>query len=378
MKGRGVVEPNPMVGCVLVKGGDGGGVIGDGHHVRVGGAHAEPTALADCAARGNDPRGATAYVTLEPCCHTNKRTPPCVPALLRAGVARVVLGAIDPNPDVDGKGIAQLRAAGVEVVTGVLEAECRQLLAPFTALTTYRRPYVTLKWAQSADGLIAGQGGARRQISSVEASAVVHRLRARCDAILVGGATVRADDPLLTARAQAPTVDAAGRPVTGPPTTGDTATPPAKRPLLRCVLTAGGAVPRSARLLNTPEAGRVVVYSSSRVTDGASAEVETVVVGGWGEVLRDLAGRGVAHLLVESGGRLAGEMIAAGIADRLWVISSPKPLNEPGVPATSEPDWPVTASRRLGPDTLTERLNPRSEVFFASEPSADLLQLAPA
>src|SRR4051812_44360191 len=153
MNGRGAVEPNPMVGCVIVKDGR---VIGEGYHERFGGPHAEPNALASCT---ESPAGATAYVTLEPCCHTNKKTPPGTPRLIEAKLARVVIGCLDPNPDVDGKGVAMLRAAGIDVDAPALEAEAKQLIAPFLARTRYHWPYVTLKWAQSADGKIAGPGG---------------------------------------------------------------------------------------------------------------------------------------------------------------------------------------------------------------------------
>src|SRR5688500_10608277 len=135
MNGRGCVEPNPMVGCVIVKNGPStslgpGRVIGEGYHQQFGGPHAEPNALAACT---ESPQGATVYVTLEPCCHTDKKTPPCVPKLIEAKVARVVIGCLDPNPSVNGEGAALLRAAGIEVVARLLEAECRQLIAPFIA-----------------------------------------------------------------------------------------------------------------------------------------------------------------------------------------------------------------------------------------------------
>src|SRR5437763_505869 len=142
MNGRGRVEPNPMVGCVIVKNNR---VIGEGYHQQFGGPHAEPNALANCV---ESPHGATAYVTLEPCCHANKKTPPCTPRLIAAKIARVVIGCLDPNPDVNGQGVAMLRAAGVMVEGPVLESEAKQLIAPFIATTRYRRPYVTLKWAQ--------------------------------------------------------------------------------------------------------------------------------------------------------------------------------------------------------------------------------------
>src|SRR3954471_11125068 len=129
MNGRGRVEPNPMVGCVLVKNGR---VIGEGYHAQFGGPHAEPEALASCT---ESPTGATAYVTLEPCCHTNKKTPPCTPRLIEAKIARVVIGCLDPNPDVNGKGVAMLRAAGIQVDGPVLEPISKQLIAPFLART---------------------------------------------------------------------------------------------------------------------------------------------------------------------------------------------------------------------------------------------------
>jgi diaminohydroxyphosphoribosylaminopyrimidine deaminase/5-amino-6-(5-phosphoribosylamino)uracil reductase len=159
MNGRGAVEPNPMVGCVIVKDGQ---VIGEAYHAHFGGPHAEPLALA-CA---KSPEGATAYVTLEPCCHTNKKTPPCVPKLIEAKLARVVIGTLDPNPEVNGKGVAMLRAAGIQVDGPALEDEARQLNAAFIKGTLHQRPYVTVKWAQSADGKVAGPGGQRVWISN--------------------------------------------------------------------------------------------------------------------------------------------------------------------------------------------------------------------
>ena len=150
MNGRGGVEPNPMVGCVVVKDGR---VIGEGYHGQFGGPHAEPTALDACT---ESPTGATAYVTLEPCCHTDKKTPPCAPRLVREGIARVVVGCLDPNPKVNGNGVRLLRDACVRVDGPVLEAECKQLIAAFLKRVGGRRPYVTVKWAESADGKVGG------------------------------------------------------------------------------------------------------------------------------------------------------------------------------------------------------------------------------
>src|SRR4051794_35005175 len=189
MNGRGRVEPNPMVGCVIVKNGS---TIGEGYHREFGGPHAEPNALASCA---ESPEGATAYVTLEPCCHTNKKTPPCTPRLIEAKIARVVVGRLDPNPDVNGKGLEMLRAAGIQVdrAPDELESEANQLVAPFFGHTVFHRPYITLKWAQTADGKVSGAGGARLQISNDGATRAVHWLRGRSDAILVGVNTLLTD-----------------------------------------------------------------------------------------------------------------------------------------------------------------------------------------
>ena len=159
MLGRGGVEPNPMVGCVLAKRDR---IIGEGYHARHGGPHAEPNALASCT---ESPSGATAYVTLEPCCHTNKLTPPCTPRLIAAGISRVVIGCLDPNPDVNGNGVRMLREAGITVDGPVLEASCKQLIAPFIKRVMGLGPYLTMKWAESADGKVAGPGGVRTQIS---------------------------------------------------------------------------------------------------------------------------------------------------------------------------------------------------------------------
>jgi diaminohydroxyphosphoribosylaminopyrimidine deaminase / 5-amino-6-(5-phosphoribosylamino)uracil reductase len=160
MRGRGRVEPNPMVGCVIVRDGR---VIGEGFHEQFGGPHAEVNALAACT---ESTEGATAYVTLEPCCHTNKKTPPCTPRVIEAKLGRVVVGSVDPNPDVNGRGLDQLRAAGIQVTQGVLDESAKQLLAPFIARVVYDRPYVTLKWAETADGKVAGAAGQRLNISN--------------------------------------------------------------------------------------------------------------------------------------------------------------------------------------------------------------------
>lgn len=199
-KGAGWVDPNPLVGCVIARGSE---VLGEGYHTRFGCPHAEREALADCAARGNDPEGATVYVTLEPCSHFGK-TPPCCDALIEAGVARVVVGSSDPNPLVAGRGAKALRTAGIEVDEGILQEACDALNAPFFHHVTTGSPYVVAKFASTLDGRIATRTGASQWITGRAARARVHEDRARYAAIMVGVGTVIADDPRLSARVEDP------------------------------------------------------------------------------------------------------------------------------------------------------------------------------
>ena len=368
MNGRGHVEPNPMVGCVLVKDGR---VIGEGFHAQFGGPHAEPTALAACT---ESPQGATAYVTLEPCCHTNKKTPPCTPALVEAKLARVVVGSVDPNPDVNGKGLEQLRAAGIAVTQGVLEESAKQLLAPFIGRVVYDRPYVTLKWAETSDGKVAGPRGERLQISNERSMRAVHALRAASDAVLVGINTVLNDDPMLTAR------DAAGAKL------------PEARRLIRAVLDARLRIPMSSRLVRTARQSRVFVHFDRFLVDAErekvkalrDAGVESFIAGSThaglrlDEVLNNLAGFDVTHVLVEPGPTLARSFFDSGnLADRVWLIVSPTRAADVasiagvGVPA----HYVKTGEFDLDGDRLIEFLNPASPLFFNAELSADFVRL---
>lgn len=370
--GRGLVEPNPMVGCVIVKHNR---IIGQGYHQRFGQPHAEPNALANCVENGETPNGATAYVTLEPCCHTNKKTPPCVPALIAARLARIVVGCPDPNPEVSGRGIDQLRSAGLQVDVGTLEAECQQLIAPFIAHIVHHRPYVTLKWAQSADGKVAGAGGQRVQISNEHSMRVVHELRSRSDAILVGINTVLADDPLLTARHVEH-----------------------HRPMIRCVLdtnlritdAVSPAGEPTLRLLNTRQFGDVWVLCAEdayhrqpqkhRWLEHVHANVHGVprnpdATLSLSHVLRHLDYLRITHLLVEPGPTLARSFLSSGLADRVWIFGSPKTIDAPTAPSAVTVPYPPAASVELAGDVLTEYLNPHSPVFFANEPSADFLRI---
>lgn len=360
MNGRGRVEPNPMVGCVIVRDGQ---VIGEGYHGRFGGPHAEPIALDAC---GGDCRGATVYVTLEPCCHTNKKTPPCAPRMIEAVVKRVVIGCLDPNPNVDGRGARMLREAGVEVVGPVLENECKQLNAAFFKGTLQAQPYVTLKWAESSDGKVAGAGGKRSQISNDRAMQVVHEMRAHSDTILVGVNTVLSDDPQLTVR----NVEIF-------------------RPLNRAILDSNLRLPAESMLARTG-AGEVVVFCSRQTFRESPRVAELEALGlkvnptrsiepgrlALEDVLFDLDDKG-QHVLVEPGPTLARSFFEQNLCDRLWVIRSPNPIEQPTAPAapTIPAHYVKTAQVNLDGDVLMEYLNPQSPVYFAPRASADVAGL---
>lgn len=365
MNGRGAVEPNPMVGCVIVS--PDGRVIGEGWHERFGGPHAEPTALAACAAAGHSPAGATAYVTLEPCCHTNKKTPPCAPRLIEAGIRRVVVACLDPNPDVDGNGVAMLEAGGVVIDGPVLEGEAKQLIAPFLGRVVHQRPYVTLKWAESADGKVAGPGGRRAQISNPASTRLVHELRGRCDAILVGIRTALADDPLLTARG-----------VREP------------RPLTRAVVDPNLRLPADSQLVATADQSPVVVYCGDEAYEIRRDRREALLAAGvdvvplsvfpaglihMSHLVEEMGRRRATHLLVEGGPTIHRQFMDAGLADRVWVFRSPGRIGDETAPAAAPvpADFVVTGEFDLDGDRLTEYLDPRSHLYFGPYPSADLV-----
>lgn len=352
--GRGRVEPNPAVGCVITRDRS---ILGEGFHAEFGSAHAEPTALVDCR---ESPAGGTAYVTLEPCSHTNKKTPPCVPRLIEAKLARVVVGCLDPNPQVNGRGVEMLRQAGIIVDTPCLESACRQLIAPFVARLILNRPYITLKWAQSADGKIAGPGGARTRISNQRSHAVVHALRGRSDAILVGINTVLNDDPLLTARG-----------VHDP------------RPLLRMVVDTSLRI-RPASQLALTAAGDVLVFhaaTAARPDVLRSSGITCIPVAEehpgrlrLDQVIAALEPWSPTHLLVEPGPTLAQSFFESGLVDRVWVIRAPMTIGAKDAPAapTLPKNYVKTGEIELDDDRLGEYLNPQSQTFVTAEPSADL------
>ncbi len=303
----GSTAPNPAVGCVLVRDGR---VVGEGATRPAGGPHAEIVALA---AAGADARGATAYVTLEPCDHTG-RTGPCSQALIDAGVGRVVCAVLDPNP-IAGSGLERLRAAGIEVEVGVLEAEARAANRGFFARMTRGRPWVCSKLAASLDGRTALANGNSQWITGPDARTDVHRFRARTGAILTGIGTVLADDPQLTAR------------------------PSAGREPLRAVVDARLATPPTARLLAPP--GAVVLFTTAgaaavdawRARVAAPDRVGVVRVGGGVrcdlvEVLSHLAAGDINDVWVEAGPRLNGALLDQGLIDELVLYLAPHLLGD--------------------------------------------------
>jgi diaminohydroxyphosphoribosylaminopyrimidine deaminase/5-amino-6-(5-phosphoribosylamino)uracil reductase len=293
-RGRGHVEPNPMVGAVVVRD---GAAVGEGWHQRFGQAHAEVHALSQA---GDKAKGATLYVTLEPCSHTGK-TPPCVEAILRAGIRRVVAAMVDPFPDVAGRGIAQLRDAGVEVVVGVGEAQSRRLNAPYLTLIAKSRPYVHAKWAMTLDGKIATHAGRSKWISSEESRRRGHELRGTMDAIIVGAGTVRADDPMLTARPAGP------------------------RTALRIVLSTEGHLPKDCKLVQTAREFPVAIAGPRIKHPGQfeSLGCEVLAVDSISTLLTELARRGFTNVMVEGGSGVLGSFNDEDLIDEVHVFLAP-------------------------------------------------------
>jgi diaminohydroxyphosphoribosylaminopyrimidine deaminase/5-amino-6-(5-phosphoribosylamino)uracil reductase len=318
-RGRGRVEPNPMVGCVLVKDGL---EIGRGFHEHYGGPHAEVQAIDDAKTRNETTSGATAYVTLEPCSHFGK-TPPCADALVEAHVARVVVAMIDPHDRVAGRGVERLREAGIEVTLGVCEPQARRLNEPFIKRVTTGLPWVTAKWASTLDGKVATHTGHSKWISSPASRRFVHELRARVDAIMVGVGTVLADDPQLTAR-DVEIKRVARRVVVDP----ELRTP---APSQLALGSAPGEPPVTFAL------GREVYDGPmQRVKDYAEHGIELMPLARRENqylelepLLRHLAdAHNATNVLVEGGAALIGSMVAQGLVDQVLAFVAPKLLGD--------------------------------------------------
>jgi diaminohydroxyphosphoribosylaminopyrimidine deaminase / 5-amino-6-(5-phosphoribosylamino)uracil reductase len=344
-RGLGRTWPNPAVGAVVVKDGV---VLGRGWTQPGGRPHAEPVALAQA---GEAARGATLYVTLEPCSHVGK-SPPCADAVIAAGIARVVSAIEDPNPEVAGQGHAKLRGAGIKVDVGLMAEEAARAHAGHFRRIRDRRPYVIAKLAVSADDKIAGPGHKTVAITGELTNARTHLLRAQCDAILVGIGTVLADDPLLTCRL--PGMEA--------------------RSPVRVVLDRRLRIPPKSRLVhsarNTPlwvMASELAEAPAAAILGANGAQVirlGSVSQGGLDlrEVLRVLAERGITRLLVEGGSRVASSFVSAGLADEFLLLRGEGTIGADGVVAlgalplsaiTRSPAFRVRASESIGQDTLT-------------------------
>jgi diaminohydroxyphosphoribosylaminopyrimidine deaminase/5-amino-6-(5-phosphoribosylamino)uracil reductase len=302
-RGRGTVEPNPLVGAVLVRDGE---LVGEGWHQAYGEAHAEIHAIAAAAGAARD---ATLYVTLEPCCHHGKTTP-CTDAIVRAGISRVVAAMTDPFPQVAGRGAAVLRAAGVGVDVGLGEREARRLNAPYLKLLATAKPYVHAKWAMSLDGKIATRAGNSKWISGEESRRRVHELRGRMDAIVIGANTALRDDPTLTVR------------------------PPGPRTPARIVLGEADALRVESRLLTTVEEAPLMLVAATDPHDSdvkrlKEAGCELLVIRGDDEsrraqnLLTELGRRRLTNILVEGGSQILGSFHDAGAIDEVHVFIAP-------------------------------------------------------
>ncbi|MBW3550463.1 MAG: bifunctional diaminohydroxyphosphoribosylaminopyrimidine deaminase/5-amino-6-(5-phosphoribosylamino)uracil reductase RibD [Proteobacteria bacterium] len=339
-RGAYTTKPNPMVGCVLAHGAE---VIGEGFHARAGQPHAEVHALQ---AAGERAHGATAYVTLEPCAHTG-RTGPCTDALIAAGVGRVVAAMRDPFPQVDGAGFDRLRAAGIEVASGLMELQARTLNRGYLSRLVRGRPWVRVKLATSLDGRSALANGDSKWISGEASRLDVQRWRARAGAILTGAGTVLADDPSLTVRLDEDTADSA-RDFVAP---------------LRVVLDAGLATVARGRVREGDAPTLYVHAPDTKVGRGLDAQTAVVEVHGsrfdLAAVLKLLAARGVNEVQVEAGATLAGAFLAAGLVDELLLYVAPVLLGSQARPLFDGLDiasmaermrLQIVETRRIGED----------------------------
>jgi diaminohydroxyphosphoribosylaminopyrimidine deaminase/5-amino-6-(5-phosphoribosylamino)uracil reductase len=330
-RGRGAVEPNPMVGCVIARDGR---VVGEGYHRKFGDDHAEVEAIR---AAGSDVSGATVYVTLEPCSHFGK-TPPCADTLIRAGVKRVMAAMGDPGPHVHGKGFRKLRRAGIGVACGLMEQEARRLNGAYLKRVACGRPWVILKWAQSLDGKIATRTGDSQWISSEKSRRRVHRIRGCVDAIIVGVGTVVADDPELTCRF--------GR---------------RRRIATRVVLDPKLRTPMTARVVATGADVPTILVAgvqAARSPKAKKIESNSVEVLGipsrrsgldLGRLLDKLGRRGMSNVLVEGGAKTVSAFIESGLADEALVFVSRRIIGGEDAPSAVGGRGPAHVAKALVP-----------------------------
>jgi diaminohydroxyphosphoribosylaminopyrimidine deaminase / 5-amino-6-(5-phosphoribosylamino)uracil reductase len=338
-KASGQTAPNPLVGAVIVQGGQ---IVGEGFHPKAGQPHAEVFALR---AAGEQARGATIYVNLEPCSHYG-RTPPCADALIAAGIAKAVVGMVDPNPKVAGTGIQRLREAGIEVIVGVEAAACRELNEGFIHRMLYQRPLGILKYAMTLDGKIAATGGHSAWVTAPESRTLVHQLRSSCDAVIVGGNTVRRDNPLLTSHRQG------------------THNP------LRVVMSRSLDLPSQAQLWQTVEVPTLVMTSDSapplkrQMLEQQGVEVLALPKLTPAAVMNLLYEKGFLSVLWECGGTLAAKAIADGAVQKILAFIAPKIIGGADAPSpvgdlgftqmTQALKLEGVRWRSIGPDFLIE------------------------
>jgi diaminohydroxyphosphoribosylaminopyrimidine deaminase / 5-amino-6-(5-phosphoribosylamino)uracil reductase len=315
-RGLGAVEPNPAVGAVIVD--DQLRLVGEGYHEQIGGPHAEVQALRQAGERA---RGGTLFVTLEPCCHTG-RTPPCTRAVIAAGILRVVVGVQDPAPHANGRGLSELRSAGIDVEVGLLADVASRLIAPFAKRVSTGLPYVHAKWAMTLDGRIATRNGDSQWISNERARQIVHDLRGRMDAIVVGSRTATIDDPLLTAR------------------------PPGPRTAVRIVFDSRAELPLTSRLVQTARDAPLLIAAHQSADPGrvaalaaTGAEVLTLPAADGGgrpdprALLEELGRREMTNVLVEGGGGLLGALFDRRLVDECHVFIASKIVGGGEAPA---------------------------------------------
>lgn len=304
-KGAGYVSPNPLVGCVITKNNE---VVATGYHKCFGGPHAEKVALRRA---GQNARGATMYVNLEPCCHTNKKTPPCVPEIVSSGIKNVVVSMKDPNPSVNGKGIKLLRSKGINVKVGILEQEAKKLNKFYMKYITKKLPYVILKYAMSFDGKIATKNGDSKWISSEKSRDFVHKLRSEVDAVLVGVNTIVKDNSELTAHGKG-------------------------RNPIRIVIDPELRIPMNSKILKTKFAQTIIVTSKMRKTEKKLERMNRrnlkVVCFNtskngkirFKQIAKCLAKMNIASILVEGGGETNALALNSGIVDEIMMFIAPK------------------------------------------------------
>ena len=297
-KRKGYTHPNPTVGAVVVKNGK---ILGLGYHEKAGKPHAEVVAISQA---GKEAKGSTLYVTLEPCTHFG-RTPPCTDLIIKSGIKRVVVATLDPNPLVSGKGVERLKKAGIDVSVGILEKEAREINEDFFTYITKKRPYITLKWAQTLDGKLATEEGKSKWISSFESRKYAHKLRLEATAVLVGVNTVIKDDPQLTVRY----IHSQKQPT-------------------RIILDPELKVPLNAKVLNTEEAKTLIITqkNNEKVNKVKEKGAEVLIIGDYliENILKELYKREIMHVLVEGGAFTLSRFLEKKIFDRICVFIAPK------------------------------------------------------